>query len=173
MPVGATLLGLLTLLFFLPPLSARLGRRDLAVGLGATLAAATALGVLAPLVRLTHPGPLAGWSCLLFGLTALFGLSFPNRTVHLFGVLPLTGRWLSTGSLVVAVLLVLESPTPSAAESVGAWAGAYAWYRALGPGRGLPAPKARPQPSFSRNFQVLEGGKGGKGRPVDPDELVH
>lgn len=170
MPVGSAVLGLLTLLFFLPPLVSRLGPRDLLAALGSSLVGATGLGVLAPWVHLTHPGPLAGWSCLLFGLTGLFGLCFPTRTIHLFGVLPLTGTWLSTGSIVVAVLLCLESPTPTAAEAIGAWLGAYAWYRLMGPGRSQTKAPAKPQPTFARNFQVLEGGKG---RPADPDELVH
>lgn len=158
--VGGVVFGLLGLWFLLPGLFTALPHKRVGEALLAAIAVGTALPLAANLLGL-GAGVVIGWPSLLMALFCLFGLAFPEATVRINFVLPVTGPMIVWGSLLLAVLTLLASfgaggqGSLGAFHSLGLWLGVYGWWhlRYLRP-RSTPPP-GRPPP----RFRVYEGGQ--------------
>lgn len=71
-----------------------------------TSLAGTIAGTLLGLA-IGDPSPVAGLDAFIYGAIVAFGVLYANRPVQFFGVLPLTGRQLMIGMIVIAALFVL------------------------------------------------------------------
>lgn len=163
--VTSVVFGLLGLWFMLPALLQTLSRRQI----GEALLAAVAVGTLLPLlinVAGFGGGLILGWPGTLMALFCLFGLAFPDATVRLNFVLPVTGPMIVWGSLLIASLQVLASfgggggGSLPAFHQLGLWLGVYAWWNLRGPGARRRNLRAQGR-KVERRFQVLQGGEGG------------
>lgn len=158
-------LGLLVLYFLLPSLASSLSRNTareatLGVFLGATLLplALDALGLVS--------GAVHGWQVFLTGLITLFGLLHPRATINLYFLIPIQASWIVWGTLGITLLVLIGSfaggvGSLGAAEHLGAWVGAWAWWRFRGPGARQHSLRAagRQVERQLRRFQVYEGGR--------------
>lgn len=147
---------LIVLAFFAPTLQRALPTRKLAQAALATAAGGTALGLLVDIAGLTG-GYANGWSVFVAAGIALFGLIQPEATILLFFVLPVPAKLLTWGSLAMALLSFLATPSLGAADHLGAILGVIAWWYSVGPGaRRRPASRPR---GGKGGFHVLPGGR--------------
>jgi hypothetical protein len=81
--------------------------------------------------------------------------------VRLYFVLPVSGRMIVWGTLIVLVLMLLAAPVTASLEPMGVWLGAWAWWNYRGPGarrRNLKRQAHKIEREL-RSFQVIEGGR--------------
>lgn len=170
--VDGVAFALLAIYFFLPGIADRLGRRNLTEAVVSGGAGGLVLGLIADAVGLGF-GPAMGWAPFVFGLTTMFGLTYPQGEVRLFFVLPVKGVWFLWGSLVLALLTWLATLKGlSAVENIGQWLGVFAWWHLRGPGartRSLRKSGKSVEQNL-RRFDVLPGGKQTK---PNRDDWIH
>jgi hypothetical protein len=163
------LLGLLVLYFLLPALEDILDRDTLRSVTWAVMGGALAFPLFLEFTGWVPGGPQSGWTPLLTGLIALFGLARPNALLYLFFVLPLPGWLFVWGSLVLAGWSFMVLPSSVTAEPVGAWMGAMGWWQLRGPParrRHLLNEAQKVEQQLAR-FEVLDGGLGDQNRGPD------
>ena len=159
---------LLAMYFILPTLDNALGRRALSHAAAAALAGGTLVGFLSSIVGYSD-GFLLGWSGILTAVFALFGLAVPDATVRLYFFIPVQARFFTWGSGIIAALLLLGTRSSIAADALGCWLGAMAWWYTLGPG-GKTRQRRNAGKKLERDlskFTVLQGGGGNR------DDLVN
>ena len=110
-------------------------------------------------------------------LPTMFGLTMASRTIYLFFVIPVNGRFLLWMTAVVSGLvfaLSLGTGDIGGAEPLGTWLGTYGWWQLRGPGarRRELKRKAASIERQLRRFEVIEGGKG-QGDQDNRDEWVN
>jgi len=155
---------LIVLAFFAPTLMRALPTRKLAQAMLATAAGGTLLGLLVDVTGLTG-GYANGWSVFVAAGIALFGLLQPEATILLFFVLPVPAKLLTWGTLAMALLNFLATPSLAAADYLGSILGLIAWWYGVGPGARR-RPATRPRGSKG-GFHVLQGGRN-RG-----DDMIH
>jgi len=107
----------LLLLYFLGPMFERKwGRRDflrffILCGVGGGVLTQ----VLAWIAPGTFGGPVVGSSGAMLGLIIAFGMTYPNREMLLFFVLPVRGKTLIPLTIAIDLLMWLSVPSPSGA----------------------------------------------------------
>lgn len=164
----SVIIGLVVLYFFLPAFRTQKDRRTLISGVAAGLTGAIALSGLADVLGLLRPGFAQGWGYLITSLVVLFALPRPNTRIMLMFVIPVKAIYLMWGSLALAVLNSLASPTLGSWTILGAWIGTYGYWHTLGPGgrRRLLKKKADTIRDQLNRFTVIDGGR-------DDDDIYH
>lgn len=172
------LFGLLVLYFLLPAVGTLLSRHQAT----RALLAGVVGGTLVPLLLnalVPMAGVNSGWTVLTTTAILLFGLAMPSGVVHLWFVIPITGRTIVWGSLGLATVFFLIDPALRTSEGLGTWLGVYGWWMGLGPGsrrRRLLSEAQKVQRELSR-FEVIEGGRRdprpSRNRPTDHDDWIH
>lgn len=174
--VFVVLVSLLMLYFFLPAMSQTVTRTQL----GQALASGALFGTLLPLaLDLTGfgSGMVMGWGSITICMVVLFGLARPNDSINLYFLFPIRGIHFVWGSLGFALLMFLSASatggTMAAAQTLGMWVGAWAWWNYRGPGRRRTDLKrsARTIEKELKRFQVIEGGRVRGNRPGD--DTIH
>jgi len=177
--VFGVLLGLLVLYFLLPAVDSVLSRERTAKALLAGAVGGTLLPLLFDLTLVDGPG-IQGWTVLVTSLVLLFGLAIPTGVVHLWFVVPITGRVIVWGTLGLAVVMFLLDPSLRTTEGIGTWLGVFGWWNLMGPGgrkRRLRRQAKKIQREL-RRFEVIDGGRvdrpqGGQRPDDDDDGMVH
>jgi len=168
--ISSTLFGMLVIYFFLPNAVADLGAKAVRDAVISAAAGGIIIGMLADAAGLVG-GAAWGWTGLVTSLVVLFGLSRPNGIVLLFFVIPAPGWLFVWGTLVIEVLMFMADRSLDTTETLGVWAGTFAWWHLLGPGgrRRSLIKKSKTIEKELSHLRVIDGGRSGN----EDDELIH
>ncbi len=156
----------LVLVLLLPTMERLFPRKQLLQALLFGALGGTAMGLLVDIAGLAASGTM-GWAPAVTAMIVLFGLAMPNAIVQLFFVFPIKASLIVWGTGLLALLLMLGSPSIATAEHLGTWLGIYGWWHYVGPAA-RKRKLVRAGKSLERHFHVIEGQKQG-----DQDDWIH